>query len=181
MKVPMLSACGLVILSFTVSGQSIYSFDVLDIDGNSVSMENYRGKVLFIVNVASKCGFTYQYEGLQVLYDTYKDRGFTVLGFPSNDFLHQEPGTNEDIKEFCTLNYGVNFPMFTKIKVKGRNAHPLYQFLTGKDTNPGFSGRIKWNFTKFLISRDGQTLARFSPNMKPGESEIITAIENALE
>jgi glutathione peroxidase len=164
----------------TAEASSIYDFRVEDIDGRPVSLEQYRGKVLLIVNVASRCGYTYQYEGLEALYKEYSGRGLVVLGFPANDFLGQEPGSNEKIKEFCTLNYGVTFPMFAKIHVKGRGAHPLYRFLTDPLTNPRFAGRITWNFNKFLVGRDGTVLARFRTQEEPGSEAVRRAIEEAL-
>jgi glutathione peroxidase len=159
---------------------SIYDFQVEDISGRPVSLKEYRGKVLLIVNVASRCGYTYQYEGLEALYREYAGRGLVVLGFPANDFLRQEPGSNEQIKAFCTLNYGVSFPMFAKIHVRGRQAHPLYRFLTDKRTNPRFGGGITWNFNKFLISRDGAVLDRFATKEEPGGERVRRAVERAL-
>lgn len=159
---------------------SIYDFTVDDIDGKPINLSEYRGKLVLIVNVASKCGFTYQYEGLEKLYETYKDRGLVILGFPSNDFLGQEPGSEAQIKNFCTLTYGVSFPMFTKISVKGAKAHPLYKYLISKATNGAFAGPITWNFNKFLIGRDGTTLARFGSKDEPTGKEMVAAIEKAL-
>jgi len=159
---------------------SIYDFTVNDIDGKPAPLSEFRGKVLLVVNVASRCGFTYQYEGLESIYREYKERGFVVLGFPSNDFLGQEPGTNEQIKEFCALNYGVTFPMFGKIVVKGRNTHPLYRHLTSGGTNGEFAGNITWNFNKFLIGRDGRTLARFGTKEEPTADAVIEAVKAAL-
>jgi glutathione peroxidase len=164
----------------TTEASSIYNFQAEDIDGRPVGLQEYRGKVLLIVNVASRCGFTYQYEGLEALYKEYGGRGLVVLGFPANDFLGQEPGSNEQIKEFCTLNYGVSFPMFAKIHVKGRDAHPLYRFLTDKRTNPRFAGGITWNFNKFLIGRDGTILDRFGSRDEPGSERVRRAVEQAL-
>jgi glutathione peroxidase len=164
----------------TTGASSIYDFQVEDIDGRAVGLGEYRGKVLLVVNVASRCGFTYQYEGLEALYREYGGRGLVVLGFPANDFLRQEPGSNEQIKEFCTLNYGVSFPMFAKIHVKGRGAHPLYRFLTDKRTNPRFAGGISWNFNKFLIGRDGAVLDRFGSREEPGSDRVRRAVEQAL-
>jgi glutathione peroxidase len=138
------------------------------------------GKVMLVVNVASRCGFTYQYEGLESIYRKYGERGFVVLGFPSNDFLWQEPGTNERIRKFCTLNYDVTFPMFGKIVVRGRNIHPLYRYLTAGGTDGEFAGRITWNFNKFLIGRDGRTIARFGTRDEPTSDAMIEAIEAAL-
>ena len=151
------------------------------IDGTSVKMGDYQGKVLLIVNTASKCGFTGQYDGLQKLYETYADQGFVVLGFPSNDFMGQEPGSNEQIAEFCKLNYGVTFPMFEKITVKGEGMHPLYAYLTSEQTNPDFAGGISWNFNKFLVSRDGEIIGRFGSRTKPDDQELVAAIEGALK
>ena len=162
------------------SGDSIYDFTVNDIDGNEVSLESYRGKVILIVNVASKCGFTPQYEGLQSLYEKYRDRGFVVIGFPANNFLGQEPGTDQEIKDFCTLNFGVSFPMFSKISVKGKDIHPLYRYLTNKKTNPEFGGSIKWNFTKFLVDREGKIVARFQSKQNPESSTVVEALESLL-
>lgn len=159
---------------------SVYGFTVNDIDGKAVSLEQYRGKVLLIVNVASKCGFTYQYEGLEALYRTYRERGLEILGFPSNDFLGQEPGTNAEIKQFCSLNYEVSFPLFEKITVRGRKTHPLYRYLTEKKTNPAFSGPISWNFNKFLVGRDGRILARFESKVEPLSDTVAAAVEAAL-
>jgi glutathione peroxidase len=160
--------------------KSVLDFDMKDITGKEVSLKGFTGKVLLLVNVASKCGHTPQYQGLQELYQKYRDRGFEILGFPANNFLHQEPGTDAQIKEFCTLNYGVTFPMFSKISVKGKDIHPLYAFLTGKDTNPGFDGDIGWNFAKFLVGRDGRVIGRFDPKKQPVDAEVVGAIEKAL-
>ncbi len=160
---------------------AIYKIPVTTIQGEETTLQQYAGKVLFIVNVASKCGFTGQYEGLQALYEQYTEQGLVVLGFPANDFLGQEPGNEEEIMEFCTLNYGVAFPMFSKITVKeGEDQHPLYQWLTGKDTNPVFAGKITWNFNKFLIGRDGRVLARFGSRDQPQDPKVIDAIVSAL-
>jgi glutathione peroxidase len=159
---------------------SIYDFPAEDIDGRPVSLEQYRGKVLLIVNVASRCGFTYQYEGLEALYRQYAPGGLVVLGFPANDFLRQEPGSNQQIKEFCSLNYGVTFPMFSKIHVRGRGIHPLYRFLTERATDPRFAGRITWNFNKFLVGRDGTLLARFASKEEPESDKVRKAVEEAL-
>jgi len=159
---------------------NLYGFTVKNIEGQDVSLSEYRGKVLLIVNVASKCGFTGQYQGLQALYEKYKDRGFVVLGFPANNFLYQEPGTNEEIKQFCSTRFHVTFPMFAKISVRGKDQHPLYQFLTEKKTNPEFGGKITWNFNKFLIDREGRIAARFGSRAEPESAEVIQAIEKAL-
>jgi glutathione peroxidase len=145
----------------------IYAIDVTTIDGRQQKLDAYRGKTLLIVNVASECGYTPQYRGLQSLYDKHKDQGFAVLGFPCDQFGHQEPGNEEAIRNFCTTNYGVTFPMFRKIEVNGEHAHPLYQFL--KSEKKGLLGTesIKWNFTKFLVSGDGQVLKRYAPADTP--------------
>jgi len=158
----------------------IYAFTVRDIDGNDVGMASFQGRVLLIVNVASKCGFTSQYEGLERLYRRYGARGLMILGFPANNFMNQEPGTNEQIRQFCTTHYGVTFPVFAKISVKGSDKHPLYAYLTAKETNPEFSGEITWNFNKFLVGRDGAVLDRFGSSTKPESQEVLQAIEEAL-
>lgn len=160
---------------------SVLDFSVTDIDGGKVELSKYKGSALLIVNTASKCGLTPQYEGLQALYDKYKDKGLVVLGFPANNFMGQEPGTEKEIKEFCTLKYNVTFPMFAKISVKGEGLHPLYQFLTGESTDPKFAGEITWNFEKFLVGRDGQIVGRFSPKTKPDDPAVISAIEAAIK
>ena len=164
----------------TPVASSIYDFTMKDIDGNDVGLATFKGKVVMIVNVASKCGFTGQYAGLQALYEKYQDRGLVILGFPANDFLWQEPGADSEIKQFCTLNYGVTFPMFAKIHVKGRDQHPLYAWLTDKRANPDFSGKITWNFNKFLVGRDGRVVARFGSRAKPESQEVVAAVEAAL-
>ncbi len=145
----------------------IYSVEVTTIDGIVQSMDSYRGKTLLIVNVASRCGFTSQYAGLQTLYDTYRDKGLVVLGFPCDQFGHQEPGDEEEIKNFCSLTYNVTFPMFSKVEVNGSNAHPLYRYL--KSAKKGLLGTeaIKWNFTKFLVAPDGRVLKRYAPTDTP--------------
>lgn len=151
--------------------KTIYDIEVETIDGKKISLNEYKNKVLLIVNVASKCGFTSQYEGLEKLYDKYKDKDFVVLGFPCNQFMNQEPATNEEIKEFCSLTYDVSFPMFSKIDVNGDEAHPLYKFLKSKAS--GFLGTeaIKWNFTKFLIDKNGNIINRYSPSTTPKSLE----------
>jgi glutathione peroxidase len=157
---------------------SLYDIPLKDIDGKDTSLKAYQGKVLLIVNVASKCGFTPQYEGLEALQKKYEAQGFTVLGFPCNDFLSQEPGTAEEIKTFCSTKYNVTFPLFEKLHVKGKEQHPLYAALTG-DSSP-FPGSIKWNFGKFVISRDGKIFKRFGSTDKPESPEVTGAIETAL-
>jgi len=157
---------------------SIYDFSARTIDGTEQTLSTYRGQLLLIVNVASKCGFTPQYSGLEALYQKFHDRGFEILGFPCDQFGHQEPGDEAEIKNFCTLTYGVSFPMFAKIKVNGGDAHPLYQYL--KQALPGLLGLegIKWNFTKFLVGKDGEPLKRYAPADKP--ESLATDIEAAL-
>jgi len=151
---------------------------VKDINGKDTSLKAYEGKVLLVVNVASKCGYTPQYKSLEAIYQKYKDQGFTVLGFPCNDFGAQEPGSNEEIKEFCSAKYNVTFPLFDKIHVKGPEQHPLYTALSGKDSP--YPGPVKWNFGKFLIGRDGKILKRFDSAAKPDSAEVTQAIEAAL-
>ena len=160
---------------------SIYDFEMVDIDGNKVSLEKFKGKVVLIVNVASKCGLTPQYKGLQEIYGKYQEKGFVILGFPANNFRQQEPGSNAEIKEFCTVNFGVQFPMFSKISVLGEDIHPLYKFLTAKETNPEFAGDIRWNFDKFLFDKNGAIINRYHPKTKPQDPELIKAIETALK
>jgi glutathione peroxidase len=182
MKADTLSGLVLLTAMAPVGAESgIYGINVEDINGSLKSLGDYRGNVILAVNVASKCGFTYQYESLEALYQKYKDQGFVVLGFPSNDFLRQEPGSNEEIREFCSLNYGVTFPMFAKIKVKGRRMHPLYRYLTSAQTNPEYPGRITWNFNKFLINSSGEIINRFGSKEEPDSPAVIRAIEEALE
>lgn len=155
-------------------------FTMKDIDGKEVPLSQYKGKVVMIVNVASKCGFTPQYEQLEAVYKKYKDKGLVILGFPANQFRHQEPGSNDEIKSFCTKNYGVTFDMFSKIVVRGEGIDELYKYLTSKETNKKFGGEIQWNFTKFLVGRDGKVIARFEPRVKPDAPEVIKRIEEAL-
>lgn len=146
---------------------SIYDFTVSDAQGNEGSLSTYRGKTMLIVNTASKCGFTPQYDDLQDLYEKWKDKGFEVLAFPCDQFANQEPGTNAEIQKFCEVNFGLTYPVFAKIEVNGPNAHPLYQFL--REQKPGFGGdAIKWNFTKFLVDSEGKVLRRYAPATKPG-------------
>ena len=159
---------------------SVLDFTLPSIDGKQVPLSEYKGKVLLVVNTASHCGYTPQYEGLQKLYEKYKDQGFEVLAFPANEFGQQEPGTNPEIKVFCTSKYKVTFPIFSKIVVKGNGIHPLYQFLTSAETNPKFAGDIPWNFTKFVVDRKGNVVARFLPKNTPESPEVTSAIEAAL-
>jgi len=164
-----------------VNAASVYDFTLKDIDGNDVKLDKYKGSVVMIVNTASRCGYTPQYEGLQAIYEKYKDRGFVVLGFPANNFMGQEPGTEKEIKEFCTLKYNVTFPMFSKISVTGTDQHPLYGYLTNKATNPEFPGDISWNFNKFLIDKNGKIVGRFGSKDKPEDGAVIAAIESQLK
>lgn len=168
----LLSACSL------MAETKLQEIPLKDIDGKATSLKSYDGQVLLVVNVASKCGLTPQYKALESLHQKYKEKGFTVLGFPCNDFGAQEPGTNEEIKEFCSAKYNVTFPMFDKLHVKGPEQHPLYVALSGKDSP--FPGDVKWNFGKFLISRDGKILKRFEPKAAPDSPEVTEAIEAAL-
>jgi glutathione peroxidase len=175
--------CALVplLLLQVVSAQaadSIYDIPLKDIDGKSTSLQAYKGKVLLMVNVASKCGYTPQYAGLEAVYRKYKAQGLVVLGFPCNQFGGQEPGTDEEIKQFCSANYQVSFPLFDKIEVNGEKRHALYSALAG-DNSP-FPGKIRWNFTKFLVGRDGKILSRFDSKVKPDSEELTHAVEAAL-
>ncbi len=156
------------------------NFDVKTIDGETVDLEDYEGKVVLIVNVASQCGLTPQYDGLQALYEKYQDKGFVVLGFPCNQFGSQEPGTDAEIKQFCSSKHNVTFPMFSKVEVNGKGAAELYKYLTSKDAEPAGSGKISWNFEKFLVDRDGQLVNRFSPRTTPDSAELVKAIESEL-
>lgn len=156
------------------AASSVHEFTLPSIDGAPAPLAQYNGKVLLLVNVASKCGYTPQYEGLEALYQKYKDRGLVVLGFPANNFGAQEPGTNEEIKTFCTRNYKVTFPMYSKVSVKGGDQTPLYGFLSTK------AGEPKWNFTKYLAGKDGQIIQRFDSGVKPDSPELAQAIEAAL-
>jgi glutathione peroxidase len=160
---------------------SLYEFTLNSIDGQPAPLGAYKGKVLLLVNVASNCGFTPQYKGLEAVYEKYKDQGLVVLGFPANNFMGQEPGTNEEIKTFCSRKYNVTFPMYSKISVKGDDKAPLYHYLTDSNSNPTTGGEIKWNFTKFLVGRDGKVIARFEPKVTPDSADVTAAIEKALK
>lgn len=161
-----------------VQAASVHDVKVKDIDGKDASMNAYKGKVTLVVNVASKCGFTKQYTALEATHLKYKDKGFAVLGFPCNQFGGQEPGSNEEIKQFCSSKFNVTFPLFDKIEVNGANRHALYDALAGKDSP--FPGDIKWNFTKFLVGKDGKVLKRFDSRTTPDSPEVTQAIEEAL-
>jgi glutathione peroxidase len=165
-------------VAMTASAASLYEIPVNDIDGNATTLAPFKGEVLLVVNVASKCGNTPQYAALEALYAKHKDEGFVVLGFPCNQFGGQEPGSNEQIKEFCSAEYGVTFPLFDKVDVNGANRHPLFVALAG-DGAP-FPGDVGWNFAKFLIGRDGTIVARFAPGTKPDNAEVTSAIAAAL-
>lgn len=159
---------------------NIYEFSVKTIDGKDKTLADYKGKALLIVNVASKCGLTPQYKGLEELHEKYGPKGLVVLGFPANEFGAQEPGTESEIQRFCTANYGVKFDMMSKVVVKGAGIHPLFAYLTGSDTDPKFAGEIKWNFNKFLIGKDGTIVDRFEPKVEPLSLEVTKAVERAV-
>jgi glutathione peroxidase len=192
----LLIVCGAVVYAFTANPSkdnspmastpsstsaavtSIHEFTMNDIDGKPKKLDSYKGSVVLVVNVASKCGYTPQYEGLEKVYKQYKDKGFVVLGFPANNFMGQEPGTEAEIKQFCSSKYNVTFPMFSKISVKGSDMHPLYQYLT---QNSAPTGDVKWNFGKFLVGKDGKVIARFDSGVKPDGEELTLAIEKAMK
>jgi glutathione peroxidase len=169
------------LLAAAASAAGVYDYTLKTIDGTPESLATFKGKTVLIVNVASKCGYTPQYAGLQKLYTKYKDRGFVILGFPANNFGLQEPGTNEEIKTFCSRTYNVTFPMFSKVSVKGDDKTPLYQFLTEQSPNTATHGDIKWNFTKFLIGKDGKVLERFESAVTPESPEMEKAVEASLQ
>ena len=162
------------------AASSVHEFTLNAINGTPTPLAGYKGKVMLIVNVASQCGYTYQYEGLQALYVQYKDKGLVIAGFPANNFGEQEPGTDAEIGAFCKSKFGVTFPMFSKISVAGKDKAPLYQFLTDKAANPKTGGEIPWNFTKYLVDRNGKVLARFDAPVEPESKELTSAIEAAL-
>lgn len=163
------------------SQKTIYDFTVKNIDGKNVSLNDYKGKVVVIVNVASKCGLTPQYESLQAFYEKYKGKGVVVLGFPANNFMGQEPGTEAEIKDFCSTKYNVTFPMFSKISVKGKDIAPLYSYLTQKKENGVFDAGVKWNFQKFIVDKSGKVIQYFSPNAKVTDDAFLKAVEYALQ
>ncbi|MDQ8186014.1 glutathione peroxidase [Pelagicoccus sp. SDUM812002] len=174
----LLAAFFLVLASALQADTTIYDIPLVDIEGNETTLEKYKGKTLLIVNVASKCGYTRQYKGLEELNEKYANEGLVVLGFPCNQFGGQEPGTEEDIMEFCSLTYGVSFPMFSKIEVNGPNRHPLYEKLAGEESP--FPGQIGWNFSKFLVNGEGEIVERFSSAVAPKSDKMISAIEMSL-
>ncbi|MES9607338.1 glutathione peroxidase [Actinomadura sp. NPDC048032] len=159
---------------------SVFDVEIEGLRGGPADLEQYRGKAVLVVNVASKCGLTPQYSGLERLQETYAGRGFTVLGVPCNQFMGQEPGSSEEIAEFCSATYGVTFPMTEKVEVNGEGRHPLYRELVGVPDGEGHTGDIRWNFEKFLIAPDGAVAARFAPQTEPESAEVVTAIERAL-
>lgn len=167
------------LMATTISGSPLYDYTVTNIAGKEVSMNNYKGNVIMIVNTASECGFTPQYAELQELYEEYKDKGLVVLGFPSNNFGNQEPGTDKDIKEFCDINFNITFPLFSKTAVKGEEQHPLFSYLTNLE-NENFKGEIGWNFEKFLISRDGNLKYRFKSEESPKSEDVLKAVRQLL-
>ena len=156
------------------------NFTMKSIDGKDVPLSTYQGKVILVVNVASKCGLTPQYKELQATYEKYKDQGLVIVGVPANEFGKQEPGTNEEIAQFCSSNYGVTFPMMSKVVVKGNGICPLYKYLTAQNTKPTGAGPISWNFEKFIISREGKVVARFKPQVKPDNADVVKVIETEL-
>jgi glutathione peroxidase len=163
-----------------MTSRSIYEIELPRLNGKPAKLSDYAGKVVLAVNVASKCGFTPQYAGLQALNDRYADRGFIVLGFPSNQFFNQEPGSAEQIQEFCSINYGVTFPLFAKVDVKGAGQHPLYAILSEATDDAGKAGNVKWNFEKFLVGRDGHVVRRFRSKVVPEDPALVEAIESLL-
>lgn len=184
-KLSLLLATALVLFAVSARAEdskdkSVYGFSMKDIDGKNVDLSQYKGKVALVVNVASKCGYTPQYKNLEAVYEKYHEKGFEILAFPANEFKAQEPGSNAEIKEFCTSTYHTKFPLFSKIVVKGEGQAPLYQYLTSTDANQQTAGDIKWNFTKFLVSKDGKVVARFEPKVKPDDKEVVEAIEKEL-
>lgn len=169
------------LMAASLPAASVHDFTMNSIDGKPAPLAAYKGKVLLLVNVASQCGFTPQYAGLEKLYRDYKDKGLVILGFPANNFGGQEPGTDAEIKTFCSRNYNVTFPMYAKSSVKGADENPLYRFLTDTSVHPTTGGDVRWNFTKFLVDRNGKVLARFESNVKPDSPEMTGAIDKALQ
>jgi glutathione peroxidase len=180
-KLAMLLCVGVAGVCMAASSGSVYDFTLNSIDHHPVNMSSFHGKALLVVNVASKCGFTPQYAALESLYEKYKGQGLVIVGIPANNFASQEPGTDEEIKKFCSNKYNVSFPMMSKESVVGPDKAPLYSFLTNKTANPAIGGEIKWNFTKFLFDRNGKPVARFEPAVKPDSPEMIAAVETALK
>ena len=178
MKLILNTVVAFLLFSNVLYSQNIYDYKVVDINGNIFDMSSLKGKKVMIVNTASKCGLTPQFKELESLYSMYKDSNFVIIGFPTNDFLNQDPGTNEEIKEFCVKNYGVSFPMMEKIEVKGKNKHPLYVYLTSKELNKLEENKVKWNFQKYLIDEKGNLVKVIDPSVSPMNSEIISWITN---
>ncbi len=172
---------GLVIImtGSVFAASNIYAFTLPSIDGKPMPLADFKGKVVLVVNVASRCGFTPQYSALEALYEKYKDQGFVIVGFPANNFGGQEPGSNEEIKTFCSRKYNVTFPLYSKVSVKGDDQTPLYQYLT-KQTGPSIAGEIKWNFTKFLVDRNGNVVQRFESAVTPDSKDVVLAVEKQL-
>lgn len=168
----------LIAYSHVIFAQNVHDFKVLDIGGNEFDLKQFKGKKLMIVNTASKCGLTPQFQELEKLYEQYKDSNFIIIGFPTNDFLSQDPGTNQEIKEFCVKNYGVSFPMMSKIIVKGTDMHPLYRYLTTKELNKLEDNKVKWNFQKYLIDENGNFVKVIDPRTSPFDNEIIQWLSN---
>jgi glutathione peroxidase len=162
------------------AASNVYDFTLPNIDGKPMPLAEFKGKVILMVNVASQCGYTPQYSALEAIYEKYKDQGFVIVGFPANNFGAQEPGSNEEIKTFCSRKYSVTFPLYAKVSVKGADQTPLYQYLT-KDTAPPISGDIKWNFTKFLVDRKGNVVQRFEPAVTPDSADVTSAVEKLLK
>jgi glutathione peroxidase len=172
----------LCLLSAALFGaSSVYDFTMNSLEGKPMPLADFKGKVMLLVNVASRCAYTPQYDGLEALFEKYKAQGLVVIGFPANNFGGQEPGTNAEIKDFCERTYHVKFPMYSKTSVKGADTAPLYQFLTSSAASPPTSGEIQWNFTKFLVDRSGRVIQRFEPDVEPQSREVIAAIEKALK
>jgi glutathione peroxidase len=161
------------------AASSLYNFTLPSIDGKPMPLADFKGKVILMVNVASQCGYTPQYTALEAVYEKYKDKGFVIVGFPASDFGQQEPGTNQEIKTFCSRKYSVTFPLYAKVSVKGADQTPLYQYLT-KEADPAVAGEIKWNFTKFLVDRSGHVVQRFEPAVTPDSPQVVSAIEKLL-
>lgn len=168
-------------ISEPYNGESFYDFTMRTIEGKEVKLDQYKGKVVLVVNVASFCGYTKQYTGLEQLYEKYKDKGLVLIGFPANNYGEQEPGSDAEIKEFCSTHYNVTFQMFAKISVLGEDKHPLYKFLTSGGGDEKLAGEVAWNFEKFLISRNGKIMSRYKRNIEPMSDEIVTAVERELE
>lgn len=175
-----LTIAAAILMPQLLSAASVYDYDLTTIDYEKIHLRDFKGKVLMIVNVASRCGYTPQYAGLQKLYLAHKDQGFVIIGIPSDDFGQGEPGSNPEIKQFCRRKYDVTFPMMSKVFINGNPRLPLYEYLTDERRDPKTGGAIRWNFTKFLIGRDGTILARFEPDVTPEDPSLVTAIENAL-